>query len=322
MPAPAAPSPKQRAAPDRIAAVRRFNRFYTQRIGVLREAWLDSPFSLTEARVLYEIGQRAGVTASEIGDALGLDAGYLSRMLRRFHKDGLIRKQVCPDDARQTLLSMTAGGRKAFAPLEAHTRAQVGAMLERLRPHEQDRLVSAMGTVETLLAAEAGPKFMPKPAFILREPRHGDYGWIVMRHAVLYAQEYGWTENFEGLCAQIVADFLNNFDPKYERGWIAERDGAPVGSILLAKDTPEVARLRLLLVEPSARGLGIGKALTDACIAFARERGYRRVTLWTHGVLSAARQIYERAGFRLISSEARKSWGQDVVSEHWDMTLA
>ena len=189
--------------------MRRFNRFYTQRIGVLREAWLDSPFSLTEARVLYEIGQRAGVTASEIGDELGLDAGYLSRMLRRFHKDGLIRKQVSPDDARQTFLSMTARGRKAFAPLEAHTRQQVGAMLERLGPHEQDRLVSALGTVETLLAAEAEPK----PGFILREPRAGDFGWIVTRHAVLYAQEYGWTENFEGLCAQIVADFLNNFDP-------------------------------------------------------------------------------------------------------------
>ena len=231
------------AAQDRVAAVRRFNRFYTQRIGVLREPWLDSPFSLTEARVLYEIGQRAGVTASEIGDELGLDAGYLSRMLRRFHKDGLIRKQVSPADARQTLLSMTARGRKAFAPLEAHTRAQVGAMLERLGPQQQDRLVSAMGTVETLLAAEAEPT----PGFILREPRAGDFGWIVARHAVLYAQEYGWTENFEGLCAQIVADFVNNFDPTCERGWIAERDGEPVGSILLAKDTPEVARLRLLL---------------------------------------------------------------------------
>lgn len=317
MPVPAAPRAHESTLPDRVAAVRRFNRFYTQRIGVLREAWLDSPFSLTEARVLYEIGQRAGVTASEIGDELGLDAGYLSRMLRRFHKDGLIRKQVSPDDARQTLLSMTARGRKAFAPLEAHTLEQVGAMLDRLPACDQDRLVSAMGTVETLLAAEAETK----PDFILREPRAGDYGWIVMRHAVLYAQEYGWTENFEGLCAQIVADFVNNFDPRYERGWIAERDGAPVGSILLAKDSPEVARLRLLLVEPSARGLGIGKALTNACIGFARERGYRRITLWTHGVLTTARHIYERAGFRLTSSEARRSWSQDVVAEYWDLEL-
>jgi DNA-binding MarR family transcriptional regulator/GNAT superfamily N-acetyltransferase len=300
---------------DRVSAVRRFNRFYTQHIGVLREGWLDSPFSLTEARVLYEIGQRAGVTASEIGNELGLDAGYLSRILRRFHKDGLIGKQLSPEDARQTLLSMTARGRKAFAPLETHTRAQVGAMLDRLPPHEQDRLVSAMGTVATLLAAE------PKPGFILREPRTGDYGWIVARHAVLYAQEYQWNEKFEALCAQIVADFLNNFDPAYERGWIAERDGEPVGSALLAKDTPEVARLRLLLVEPSARGLGIGKALTDECISFARERGYRRITLWTHRVLTAARHIYERAGFRLTSSKARKSWGQDVVAEYWDLEL-
>jgi DNA-binding MarR family transcriptional regulator/N-acetylglutamate synthase-like GNAT family acetyltransferase len=316
MPAPAIRDPQQGGVSDRVAAVRRFNRFYTQRIGLLREAWLDSPFSLTEARVLYEIGQRADTTASEIGGELGLDAGYLSRILRRFHKDGLIRKQVSPADARQTLLSITARGRKAFAPLEAHTRAQVGAMLERLGPHEQDRLVAAMGAVETLLSAE------PKADFILREPRAGDFGWIVTRHAILYAQEYGWTENFEGLCAQIVADFLNNCDPACERAWIAERNGERVGSVLLAKDTPEVARLRLLLVEPSARGLGIGKRLTDECIGFARRCGYRRITLWTHGVLGAARHIYERAGFRLTASEARKSWGQDVVSEHWDMTLA
>ena len=276
-------------APDRIAAVRRFNRFYTQRIGVLREPWLDSPFSLTEARVLYEIGQRAGVTASGIGDELGLDAGYLSRMLGRFHKDGLIRKQVSPTTGVRRLLSMTARGRKAFAPLEAHARTQIGAMLEQLPPDGQDRLVSAMSTVETLLAPG------PTPGFTLREPRAGDYGWIVTRHATLYAQEYGWTENFEGVCAQIVADFVNNFDSKYERAWIAERDGERLGSILLAKDTAEVARLRLLLVEPSARGLGIGKALTGECVAFARQCGYRRITLWTHRVLTAARHIYEQS---------------------------
>ncbi|MPZ37289.1 MAG: GNAT family N-acetyltransferase [Rhizobiales bacterium] len=307
--------PQECAAPDRIASVRRFNRFYTQRIGVLREAWLDSPFSLTEARVLYEVGQRAGTTASEIGAELGLDAGYLSRMLRRFHKDGLIRKQISPDDARQTLLSMTAQGRKAFAPLETHARQQVGAMLARLGPHDQDRLVSAMGAVETLLAGA------PTLDVVLREPRAGDFGWIVARHAILYAQEYQWDEKFEALCAQIVADFINNFDLTCERGWIAERNGEPVGSVLLAKDTPEVARLRLLLVEPSARGLGIGKRLTDECISFARQCGYRRITLWTHSVLTAARHIYERAGFRLTSSEPRKSWGQDVISEHWDLML-
>jgi DNA-binding MarR family transcriptional regulator/GNAT superfamily N-acetyltransferase len=313
---PASPN-QDRPAPDRISAVRRFNRFYTQHIGVLREGWLDSPFSLTEARVLYEIGQRAGTTASEIGNELGLDAGYLSRILGRFHKDGLIRKQISPDDGRQTLLSMTAQGRKAFAPLEAHTLQQVGAMLERLPPHDRDRLVSAMGTVECLLAPAPAT-----PDFIMREPRAGDFGWIVTRHAVLYAQEYQWDATFEGLCAQIVADFLKTFDPSCERGVIAERNGEPVGSVLLAKDTPEVARLRLLLVEPSARGLGIGKALTDECIGFARACGYRRITLWTHSVLTAARHIYERAGFRLTTSEPRKSWGQDVVSEYWDMELS
>lgn len=300
---------------DPIAAVRRFNRFYTQHIGVLREAWLDSPFSLTEARVLYEIGQRPDATARDIGSDLGLDAGYLSRILQRFHRDGLIDKRVSPDDGRQTLLSMTKDGRQAFAPLEAHTRRQVGAMLERLEPQDRTRLIAAMGTVQTLLAAE------PQPGYILREPRAGDFGWIVARHAVLYAQEYQWTETFEALCAQIVADFVNNFDPSCERGWIAERNGEPIGSVLLAKDSPDVARLRLLLVEPSARGLGIGGRLIDECVGFARQRGYRRITLWTHSVLLAARHLYERAGFRLTSSEPRKSWGQDVVAEYWDLEL-
>jgi DNA-binding MarR family transcriptional regulator/N-acetylglutamate synthase-like GNAT family acetyltransferase len=305
-----------RTIQDRIAAVRRFNRFYTQRIGVLREGWLDTPFSLTEARVLYEIGRRTSTTASEIGTELGLDAGYLSRILSRFHKDGLISKQVSPDDGRQTLLSMTARGRKAFAPLEAHTLQQVTAMLERLRPDEQKRLIEAMATIETLVAET------PKTDYVLRAPRAGDYGWIVARHAVLYAQEYQWGDGFEGVCAQIVADFINKFDPRCERGWIAERHGEPVGAVLLAKDSPEVARIRLLLVEPSARGLGIGKHLVEECIEFARQCGYRRITLWTHSVLTAARRIYENAGFRLTSSEPRKSWGQDVVSEHWDLELA
>jgi DNA-binding MarR family transcriptional regulator/N-acetylglutamate synthase-like GNAT family acetyltransferase len=302
---------------ERVAAVRRFNRFYTQRIGVLREGWLDSPFSLTEARVLYELRQRGTATAGAIGNDLGLDAGYLSRILRRFHKDGLIRKQVAPADARQSLLSLTARGRKAFAPMEKHTKRQVGAMLERLAAPAQARLVSAMATVETLLAGQR----QGEDTYILRPPRPGDFGWMVARHATLYAQEYGWTENFEGLCAQIVADFVNSYDPQWERCWIAERGGENAGSVLLVRDSPEVARLRLLLVEPSARGLGIGTRLTDECIRFARASGYRRITLWTHSVLVDARRIYERAGFRLTSSEPRRSWGRDVVSEHWDLVL-
>jgi DNA-binding MarR family transcriptional regulator/GNAT superfamily N-acetyltransferase len=302
---------------DRVAAVRRFNRFYTQRLGVLRDGWLDTSFSLSEARVLYEIKQRNHATATEVGQELGLDAGYLSRMLRGFEKRGLIRKQASPDDGRQSFLSMTAFGAKAFAPLEARTKQQVTAMLGRIAEPEQDRLVSAMQTIETLI--DGAPA---AAAVTLREPRPGDFGTIVARHAVLYAEEYGWTENFEGLCAQIVADFVNNFDAKRERCWIAEVDGRYAGSVMLAKDADEgVARIRLLLVEPSARGLGVGRMLTEQCMSFATACGYRKITLWTHQVLTAARHINQSCGFKLVSSEKRRSWGQQVVSEHWDLEL-
>jgi DNA-binding MarR family transcriptional regulator/GNAT superfamily N-acetyltransferase len=302
---------------DRIAAVRRFNRFYTQCIGVLRDGFAESPFSLTQARVLYEIRQRDRATATDIARDLGLDAGYLSRMLRRFHKLGLIGRRTSPADARQSFLSLTERGRTAFAPVEARTKRQVGAMLRRLTATQQSDLVSALRTAETLLSERA----KSVPDVILRQPKPGDFGWIVARHAVLYQQEYGWIEPFEGLCAQIVADFVNKFDGRCERCWIAEIDGENVGSVFLVKDSDEVARLRLLLVEPSARGHGIGKQLTDECIRFARQCGYRKITLWTHSLLTAARHVYEQAGFRLTSSEPRRSWGQDVVSEHWDLQL-
>ena len=300
---------------QRIAAVRRFNRFYTQHLGVLQNGWLDSPFSLSEARVLYEVKQRDRTTASDIGRDLGLDAGYLSRILRRFHKDGLIHRTVSPDDARQSLLSITARGRNAFDPLEARTEEQVGAILGRLAEPEQDRLVAAMRLVETMIAP--GPK--TESEIILRQPRPGDLGWIVARHAELYLREYGWAENFEGVCAQIVADFANKYDPKCERCWIAEMDGQNVGCVFLVKDTDTIARLRLLLVDPIARGRGLGTRLTGECVRFARQSGYRGITLWTHEVLTAARHTYERAGFRLTSSEKRKSFGQNVVSEYWDL---
>jgi len=302
---------------DRIAAVRQFNRFYTQHIGVLRDGWLDSPFSLTQARVLYEIKARGRPTATEIARELGLDAGYLSRMLRGFHRRGLIRKQTSPADARQTLLSITPRGRKAFDPLERRANRQVGDVLGRLVAPAQDELVASMRSVQRLLAAERKPAH----TVALRQPRPGDFGWIASRHAALYAQEYGWSDTFEGLCAQIAADFVNNFDAQRERCWIAELDGRNAGSVMLAKESAEVARLRLLLVEPSARGFGIGTRLTGECIAFARQAGYRRITLWTHSVLTAARHVYAKAGFRLTSSEPRRSFGQDVVSEHWDLTL-
>jgi DNA-binding MarR family transcriptional regulator/GNAT superfamily N-acetyltransferase len=301
---------------NRVAAVRRFNRFYTQHLGVLSDGWLDSPFTLTQARVLYEIRQREHATATDIGRDLGLDPGYLSRILRGFEKNGLIRRQVSPDDGRQSLLSITGKGRKTFEPLETRTLEQVGEVLGRLTPPQQDRLVAAMGSIEQLIAAE--PK---DAAVVLRNPKAGDLGWVVQRHAELYFEEYGWTDNFEGVCAEIVADFIRKFDPARERCWIAEMDGRNVGCVLLVKDSDEVARIRLLLVDPLARGRGLGTRLINECVRFARERGYRKITLWTHSILTAARLIYERAGFRLKSSEKMRNFGKDVVSEHWDLVL-
>lgn len=309
-----------RTAPDpgsHVAEVRRFNRFYTQHLGVLQDAWLDSPFSLTEARVLYEIKERQQATASDLVRDLGLDAGYLSRILRRHSKDGLIRREVSPKDGRRSFLMLTPAGRKAFAPLEERTIAQVGEALVRLSAGDRDRLVSAMATIERLI----GPPAKQAPPILLRQPRPGDLGWVVQRHAQIYGAEYGWADNFEGVCAQIVADFARQNDPVCERCWIAEMDGGNVGSVFLVREAEGVARLRLLLVDPIARGHGLGARLTEECLAFARQSGYRRVVLWTHEVLTAARHIYARAGFRLLSSEAKHNFGQDVVSEHWELAL-
>jgi len=300
-----------------IAAVRRFNRFYTQKLGVLQPAWLDSPFSLSEARVLYEIKQRKEATASDIARDLGLDAGYMSRILRRFHKSGLVRKEVSSTDRRQSYLSVTARGRKAYAPLEQRAQQDIRALLRRLSASEQDRLVASMRAIEMMIAART----KAAGEIALRDPRPGDLGWVVARHAELYQREFGWADNFEGVCAQIVADFAASYDPKFDRGWIAEMDGQNVGCVFLVKDSAEVARLRLLLVEPVARGRGLGTRLTDECVRFARACGYRRITLWTHQVLTPARHIYQRAGFTLTSSEARRNFGQNVVSEHWDLVL-
>ena len=300
---------------QRIAAVRRFNRFYTQHLGMLRDGYLDSPFSLTQARVLYEIRQRGSATATEIGRDLGLDAGYLSRLVAQFEKSALIRKERSPSDGRQSFLSITAIGRKAMDHLEQRTVRQVSDVLHRLSDPDQDRLVSAMRAVERMIA----PEPEAKPGITLRELKAGDLGWIVARHGTLYAEEYGWGENFEGLCAQIVAEFAANYDGKRERCWIAEMDGENVGSVFLVKDTDEIARIRLLLVDPVARGRGLGTQLTDECVRFAKAAGYRGITLWTHSVLTAARHVYAKAGFTLTSSEKRKSFGKQVVSEIWDL---
>jgi len=309
------------ASQQNIAAARRFNRFYTRQIGVLRKGYLDSPFSLGEMRVLYEIAHGRAPTASDVGRALDLDAGYLSRVLRNFEKRGLISREASAQDARQSHLALTARGQNFFAPLEKRSQADVGAMLGKLPAAEQARLIAAMQTIEGLLDKNAGATPRAKPGYILREPRPGDFGWIVSRHAELYAQEYGWTEPFEGLCAQIVADFVNKYDSKWERCWIAELNGENVGTVMLVKDKPGVARLRLLLVDPKARGLGLGQRLTGECVRFARQAGYKKITLWTHSVLTAARHVYEKAGFKLTGSEKHKSWGKPVVSEYWDLAL-
>ena len=309
------------ASAHTIASVRRFNRFYTRQIGVLRKTYLDSPYSLGEGRILYEIANRDGMTATDVGGALDLDAGYLSRVLRNFEKRGLITRKTSAKDARQSHLALSERGRKAFAPLEQRSQQQTGAMLDKLDSAQQSRIVAAMHTIERLLANSPDEDRETKPHYVLRAPRAGDFGWIVSRHAQLYEQEYGWKDPFEGLCAQIVADFVNNLDAKLERCWIAELNGENVGCVMLAKDKPGIARVRLLLVDPKARGLGIGARLVDECVRFAREAGYKKITLWTHSVLTAARRIYEKAGFKLTGSEPHKSWGRPVVSEYWDLTL-
>jgi DNA-binding MarR family transcriptional regulator/GNAT superfamily N-acetyltransferase len=313
------------SAEDRIATVRGFNRFYTRQIGVLRKTFLDSPYSLGEARVLYEIASRDAPTASEVGRALDLDAGYLSRVLRNFEKRGLIRRTTSTSDARQSHLTLTPRGRKEYAPLERRSQHDIGAMLGRLSPDEQLRLIAAMDTIHTLLGGNAETAAPEAPAaesdYTLRAPHPGDFGWVVKRHAELYAREYGWIEPFEGVCAQIVADFANKNDPQRERCWIAEMDGVNVGCVFLAADSDTVARIRLLLVDPKARGLGLGARLVEECVGFARSAGYKKITLWTHSVLTAARQIYQKAGFTLTRSEERVSWSKPVVSEHWDLEL-
>jgi len=304
-----------------IAAVRRFNRFYTRQIGVLRKTYLDSPYSLGEARILYEIADGRSLTASEIGGALDLDAGYLSRVLRNFEKRGLIERKVSARDARQSHLTLSPRGRRTFAPLERRSQRGTATMLDRLSAADQGRLIAAMHAIESLLGGTAPEQAATGRRYALRAPQPGDFGWVVKRHAELYREEYGWTEPFEGLCAQIVADFVNKHDAEHERCWIAEIDGDNVGCIFLAKETATVARIRLLLVEPKARGLGLGAHLVDECLLFARRAGYKKVTLWTHSVLTAARHIYEQAGFKLTRSERHNSWGKPVVSEHWDLVL-
>ncbi|PBB67939.1 MarR family transcriptional regulator [Mesorhizobium sp. WSM4312] len=300
-----------------IDAVRAFNRFYTRQIGLLDEGLLKSAFSLTEARVLYELAHRDGLTATDLGRDLGLDAGYVSRLLKKFERHDLISRSTLVSDARQSSIALTPAGRNAFAPLNKDSHDQVAALLDRLPVSEQDRLVKSMRTVQALLDESAEPKI----PYLLRPLQIGDIGWITRRQGMLYAQDYGWDETYEALVAEILAAFVKSFDPKWERSWIAERDGEVVGSVFVVRKSPEVAKLRLLYVEPSARGLGIGGRLVDECIAFARAKGYKTLTLWTNDILGSARRIYQAAGFKLIDEERHHSFGKDLVGQTWDLEL-
>lgn len=309
---------KVSVAPDsRVEAVRRFGRFYTRRIGALQDSFLSSPFPLPVARLIYEIAQHEQTTATELAGELGLDLGYVSRLLRGLQEGGVLRKRASDTDGRVTLLSLTEAGRKAFAKLNAASRSQVERMLDRMNQSDQERLVEAMTTIEKLL--DAVPE--QRAALTLRAPRPGDMGWVVERHGALYDLEYGWDQRFEALVAEIVAQFVQTFDPARERCWIAERNGEKVGCVFLVRKSDAEAQLRLLLVEPKARGLGLGNRLVTECTTFARQAGYRSIILWTNDVLHAARHLYEREGYRLVKEERHRSFGHELVGQFWRLEL-
>jgi DNA-binding MarR family transcriptional regulator/GNAT superfamily N-acetyltransferase len=301
----------------RVHAVRGFNRFYTRQIGVLQDRFLGSPFSLAEGRVLQEITHHEQATATEVGQALGLDAGYVSRMLRHFDQGGLVRRTRSKVDGRRAHLSLTRSGQAAFARLNQQSHNDVAAMLRKLSADEQRRLVAAMHVIEQLLGAK-----LENTSYVLRPPQAGDFGWIVHRQGAVYAEEWGYNEEFEALAAGIVAAFVQHLRPSKERCWIAEKDGEIVGSVFLVQKSKTVAKLRLLLVEPSARGLGIGSRLIAECVRFAQRAGYRKITLWTQSELDAARRLYKKAGFTLTSKKTHDSFGKrGLVAETWDLTL-
>lgn len=293
---------------ERTEIVRRFNRFYTRQIGVLHEHLLDSAFSLTEVRILYELAHREQLTSADLCRELGLNAGYLSRVIAGFEKQGLIAKMRSPTDARAAQLQLTEQGRRTLAPLVDASRREVAAMLERLPPTAQQELVAAMGQIQGLLGETS-------TSYILRNPQPGDIGWIIHRQALLYAQEYGWNNEYEALVADILARFVREFDPARERCWIAEKDGKVIGSVFIVRQDDKTAKLRLLYVDPCARGLGIGSRLVDECLRFSRQVGYTKMVLWTNSILTGARRIYDKAGFQLVEEEAHHSFGKDLVGQ-------
>ena len=302
---------------SQIAAVRGFSRFYTRKLGIIEPKLLDSPWTLQEARIIYEIAQYQSCTATDLVGALGLDAGFLSRTLQTLQRRQIVARKPSRTDRRVNELALTAKGRAAFAELDTRSRRAVAALLDGLEEEKRAAVVDAMSTIEQTL--EPPPR---KPAgFLLRSLRPGDIGWVVSRHGALYAREYGWDISFEALVAEIAAQFIKSYDASREHCWIAEVGGEPVGSIFLVKASDEVAKLRLLLVEEKARGLGVGRALTEQCIRFAREAGYASITLWTQSILVAARGIYQRAGFRRVAEEKHHSFGVDLVGETWELTL-
>ena len=301
---------------ERVAALRRFDRFYTDAVGALRSGLLDTPYNLTEARVLYELAHRGTASVTDLRRDLDVDAGYLSRILRRFTADGLAETAVSTEDARRREVRLTTQGRKAFGELNRLSDRRARRFLGELAPGDQVRLLSAMETVQSVLNGRSRADVV-----VLRPPRPGDYGWVIRANAEVYADEYGWDGSYEALVSRIVSDYANNHDPKREAAWIAEVDGAPVGCVFCVRHDDSTAQLRLLLVEPSARGLGLGRRLVDECLRFARNAGYRRMRLWTNSVLTDARRVYERAGFRLASEEAHHSFGHDLVGQIWETDL-
>lgn len=306
---------------EMVAAVRGFSRFYTRVIGALDEGHLSSPFSLAEVRVLYEVAHRGLPSATDIGRDLRLDAGYLSRLLRTLEERGLVSRSPSPSDGRQSLISLTADGRTTVDDLETRANAAVANLLVTRTASECDRLVAGLRTVSEVLGETA---VVPtQPPYLLRPHRPGDMGWVVARHGALYAEEYQWDITFEALVARIAADFIEHFDAAREYCWIAERDGVNVACVFLVKhpDRDGVAKLRMLLVEPDARGFGIGKRLVDECTRFARRSGYHTISLWTNDILVGARQIYQRAGYRLVSEDSHHSFGHDLVGQYWELTL-
>ena len=302
---------------DQIAAIRGFSRFYTSKIGIIEPKLLDSPWTLQEARIIYEIAQHESCTATDLVRTLGLDAGFLSRTLQGLQRRQIVTRKPSKADGRINEIALTTKGRAAFADLERRSRDEVGALLAALDDRERAAIVNAMATIERVLEPPA-----QKPAgFLLRSHRPGDIGWIVSRHGAVYAQEYGWDISFEALAAEITAQFLRTYQPAREHCWIAEVDGEPAGSIFLVKASDDVAKIRLLLVDKKARGLGVGRALVEQCIRFARDAGYCSITLWTQSILVAARGIYQRAGFRLVKQEKHHSFGVDLVGETWELEL-